>query len=103
MRDFILQLPRPVKQLTVVGIDVLLSFIAIWVAFSLRLDTLHSPSGTQWLVYLIVPFLPLPIFARFGLYRAVFRYSGYSALAATGRLVAAGVGAGSTGAGAAAC
>ena len=87
MRDFILQLPRPVKQLTVVGIDVLLSLIAIWVAFSLRLDTLHSPSGTQWLVYLIVPFLPLPIFARFGLYRAVFRYSGYSALAATGYAV----------------
>jgi FlaA1/EpsC-like NDP-sugar epimerase len=87
MRDFVLQLPRPVKQLTVVGIDVLLSFIAIWVAFSLRLDTLHIPSGTQWLVYLIVPFLPLPIFARFGLYRAVFRYSGYSALAATGYAV----------------
>lgn len=87
MRDFILQLPRPVKQLTVVGIDVLLSLIAIWVAFSLRLDTLHSPSGSQWLVYLIVPFLPLPIFARFGLYRAVFRYSGYSALAATGYAV----------------
>ena len=87
MRDFVLQLPRPVKQLTVVGIDVLLSLIAIWVAFSLRLDTLHSPSGTQWLVYLIVPFLPLPIFARFGLYRAVFRYSGYSALAATGYAV----------------
>ena len=87
MRNFILQLPRPVKQLTVVGIDVLLSLIAIWVAFSLRLDALHSPSGTQWLVYLIVPFLPLPIFARFGLYRAVFRYSGYSALAATGYAV----------------
>ncbi len=87
MRDFILQLPRPVKQLTVVGIDVLLSLIAIWVAFSLRLDTLHSPSGTQWLVYLVVPFLPLPIFVRFGLYRAVFRYSGYSALAATGYAV----------------
>ena len=84
MRDFILQLPRPVKQLTVVGIDVLLSLIAIWVAFSLRLDTLHSPSGTQWLVDLIVPFLPLPIFRGFGLYRAVFRVSGYSALWATG-------------------
>ena len=87
MRDFILQLPRPVKQLTVLGIDVLLSLVAIWVAFSLRLDILHSPSGPQWLVYLVVPFLPLPIFARFGLYRAVFRYSGYSALVATGYAV----------------
>jgi len=87
MRDFILQLPRPVKQLTVLGIDLLLSLLATWAAFSLRLDLLHIPSGTQWLVYLIVPFLPLPIFARFGLYRAVFRYSGYSALVATGYAV----------------
>jgi FlaA1/EpsC-like NDP-sugar epimerase len=87
MRDFVLQLPRPVKQLTVVGIDVLLSLIATWAAFSLRLDILHVPSGSQWWVYAIVPFLPLPIFARFGLYRAVFRYSGYSALVATGYAV----------------
>ncbi|NBW25260.1 MAG: polysaccharide biosynthesis protein [Betaproteobacteria bacterium] len=87
MRDFILQLPRPVKQLTVVGIDVLLSLLATWAAFSLRLDILHIPSGSQWLVYGVVPFLPLPIFARFGLYRAVFRYSGYSALVATGYAV----------------
>ena len=87
MRDFILQLPRPVKQLTVVAIDVLLSLMATWAAFSLRLDILHIPSGPQWLVYLVVPFLPLPLFARFGLYRAVFRYSGYSALVATGYAV----------------
>lgn len=87
MRDFILDLPRPVKQLTVVGIDVLLSLLATWAAFSLRLDVLHVPSGVQWLVYAVVPFLPLPIFARFGLYRAVFRYSGYSALVATGYAV----------------
>ena len=87
MRKFILQLPRPVKQLTVLAMDVLLSLIATWAAFSLRLDTLHIPTGTQWLAYLILPFLPLPIFGRLGLYRAVFRYSGYSALVATGYAV----------------
>ena len=87
MRDHILQLPRPVKQLTVVALDVLLSLLATWMAFSLRLDTLHTPVGVQWVVYAVIPFLPLPIFARFGLYRAVFRYSGYSALVATGYAV----------------
>lgn len=87
MRDRILQLPRPVKQLTVVALDVLLSLVATWMAFSLRLDTLHTPVGVQWVVYAVIPFLPLPIFARFGLYRAVFRYSGYSALVATGYAV----------------
>ena len=87
MREFVLQLPRPVKQVTVVAMDVLLSLLATWVAFSLRLDILHAPSGAQWFVYAVVPFLPLPIFMRFGLYRAVFRYSGYSALVATGYAV----------------
>jgi len=87
MREYILQLPRPVKQLTVLAMDVHLSLFATWVAFSLRLDILHVPSGAQWLVYAVVPFLPLPIFMRFGLYRAIFRYSGYSALVATGYAV----------------
>ena len=87
MREFVLQLPRPVKQMTVLAMDVLLSLLATWVAFSLRLDILHAPSGAQWFVYVVVPFLPLPIFMHFGLYRAVFRYSGYSALVATGYAV----------------
>jgi FlaA1/EpsC-like NDP-sugar epimerase len=87
MRNFILRLPRRVKQMTGVAIDVLLSLLATWLAFSLRLDILHVPSGSQWLVYAAVSFLPLPIFVRFGLYRAVFRYSGYAALVATGYAV----------------
>ena len=87
MRKFVLQLPRPVKQLTVLAMDVLLSLFATWLAFSFRLDILHIPSGAQWFVYVVIPFLPLPIFMHFGLYRAVFRYSGYSALVATGYAV----------------
>jgi len=68
--------------------DVLLSLIATWIAFTLRLDALHVPSGAQWLVYGLAPLLAVPIFIRFGLYRAIFRYSGQAALLATTKAVA---------------
>jgi FlaA1/EpsC-like NDP-sugar epimerase len=57
---------------------------AVWVAFSLRLDTLHWPQGHQWWPYLVAPTLAAPIFVRNGLYRAVFRYSGMAAMRALG-------------------
>ena len=46
----------------------------------MRLDTPHWPSGTQWLAYGLAPVLAVPVFARFGLYRAIFRYTGLGAL-----------------------
>ena len=42
----------------------------------------------QWWPYLLTPVLAIPIFVRFGLYRAIFRYSGLDALFATGQAVA---------------
>lgn len=80
--------PRSVKRLVVVTLDMGLGLLAMWLAFSLRLDTLHWPEGMQWAVYLLGPAMALPVFARMGLYRAIFRYSGIAALLATGRAVA---------------
>ena len=70
------------KQVAVVLLDVVLAVVAIWLAFSLRLDTVHWPSGAQWLAYGLAPVLALPVFVRFGLYRAIFRYTGLGALLA---------------------
>ncbi len=67
------------------GLDVILSVVATWLAFSLRLDVLHWPQGLQWRVYLLAPMLAIPVFIRFGLYRAIFRYTGQAALMATAR------------------
>lgn len=75
--------PRAVKRLVVVGMDVLLSLVATWLAFTLRLDQLHRPQDAQWAVYAIAPLLSIPVFIRFGLYRAIFRYTGLEALTAT--------------------
>ncbi len=65
-----------------------MGIVAMWLAFTLRLDTMHWPSGLQWLVYVMGPALALPIFIRMGLYRAIFRYTGMAALITTGKAVA---------------
>ena len=81
--------PRVIKQLVVVVLDIVLSILATWIAFTLRLDALHRPEGAQWWVYLIAPLLTVPVFIRFGLYRAIFRFSGQTALYVTGQAVLA--------------
>lgn len=89
MQNKILGWPRTVKRLVVVALDVGLSLFATWLAFTLRLDELHWPEGvTQWSVYVLAPALAVPVFIRFGLYRAIFRYTGLAALLTTAKAVA---------------
>jgi FlaA1/EpsC-like NDP-sugar epimerase len=87
MQNRVLEWPRWVKRLVVIGVDVLLALSATWIAFALRLDYYGPPVGAQWWVYLLTVALFLPIFVRFGLYRAIFRYTGQAALQATGLAV----------------
>ncbi|WP_295955499.1 nucleoside-diphosphate sugar epimerase/dehydratase [Rhodoferax sp.] len=83
----ILQWSRSTKRLVVVTLDVILGLFAMWLAFTLRLDRPHWPTGAQWAVYALGPVLSVPIFVRFGLYRAIFRYTGMAALTATAQAV----------------
>lgn len=78
---------RRTKQGVVIALDLVLALLAMWLAFTLRLDTPHWPSGVQWLIYALAPLLAIPVFERFGLYRAIFRYTGLAALVATGRAI----------------
>jgi FlaA1/EpsC-like NDP-sugar epimerase len=87
LQSRVLYLPRAVKQLVVIALDLVLALFATWLAYTLRLDALHWPSGAQWWVYVLAPLLSIPIFIRFGLYRAIFRYTGQAALQATGLAV----------------
>ncbi len=75
---------RRVKQAVALLADAVMGVIAVWGAFSLRLDTLHWPQDAQWWPYVAAPLLAAPIFVRNGLYRAVFRYSGMAAMRALG-------------------
>lgn len=87
MREYLLALPRPGKQALVVGLDIALCLLATWIALALRLDEARWPNGEQWWVYAVAPLLAVPIFSRFGLYRAIFRYTGQAALNATAKAV----------------
>jgi FlaA1/EpsC-like NDP-sugar epimerase len=77
----ILQLPRAVKQLIVMMVDLGLCVFATWLAFYLRIGefVVISSSPPLWAV-LASSALVIPIFVVFGLYRAIFRYSGLPAL-----------------------
>jgi FlaA1/EpsC-like NDP-sugar epimerase len=88
VRSAVLGWSRTVKRLVVVALDIVMSLFATWLAFTLRLDSLHWPTGYQWLVYALAPVLVVPVFIRLGLYRAIFRYSGQAALMATTKAIA---------------
>lgn len=83
MQHSILQWSRSVKRLVVMALDIFLSLLATWLAYSLRLDEFHWPSEHQWIVYFLAPALTIPIFVKFGVYRSIFRYSGQATLQTT--------------------
>jgi len=87
MQGRVLTWPRWGKQLFVMAMDVGLSLMATWLAFSLRLDELNWPDAVQLRVYALAPLLALPVFIRLGLYRAIFRYTGQAALVTTAKAV----------------
>ena len=88
MQEKILDWPRAFKHLIVLTLDVVLCLIATWMAFSLRFDSPNWPTGAQWWAYAITPGLAVPVFIRFGLYRAILRYTDQAALLATAKAVA---------------
>ncbi len=83
----LLALPRPAKRLVVLLLDVFLAVFSVWAAFYLRVDQTGWPLGQQQYVYILAPVLAVPIFVRFGLYRAIFRYTGLAAMASTAKAI----------------
>jgi FlaA1/EpsC-like NDP-sugar epimerase len=76
----ILNLPRNTKRLVMLSFDVLVLPFALWLSFSLRLGELYLPKGDIIYLFLAVPFIAIPLFVRFGLYRAIVRYIGFLAM-----------------------
>ncbi|MDH5661255.1 MAG: polysaccharide biosynthesis protein, partial [Gammaproteobacteria bacterium] len=60
--------------------DVILLVFALWASFSLRLGLAYLPEENVRLLFLVAPFIAIPIFIRLGLYRAIIRYIGFKAL-----------------------
>jgi FlaA1/EpsC-like NDP-sugar epimerase len=80
MKTYLISLPRFGKQSIAMAVDVLSIIFAVWLAYSIRLERFHYPIGREILVYLIPVLIALPVFIKFGLYRAIFRYTGQHAL-----------------------
>lgn len=76
----LLGLPRRGKQAVVIVVDVLAAWLAMWLAFTLRLEVWHLPTWQQLWIYVAAPLIFLPLFIRFGLYRAIFRYTGLATM-----------------------
>lgn len=81
----VLRLPRIAKRLIVLTVDASLCTLAVWFAYYLRLGELVSLSGDPMIAVLTSIAFALPIFIIFGLYRAIFRYSGWPALLAVAK------------------
>ena len=84
LRSRLLGLPRRHKRLIQVATDVLLVWFALWLAFVVRLgiDDLANPVRDHTWLFVTAPIISIPLFIRFGLYRAVMRYFGNDALIA---------------------
>jgi FlaA1/EpsC-like NDP-sugar epimerase len=80
MKNGLISLPRYQKQLIAIAVDAVSIVLSVWIAFSLRLELLHIPVADERLLYVIPLFIAIPIFIKFGLYRAIFRYVGQHVL-----------------------
>lgn len=67
-------LPRLTKQIILMLSDCVLLLLSAYLAFVIRLGFVFTPSKAQLFLIIIAPILTVPVFIRFGLYRAIIRY-----------------------------
>lgn len=67
-------LPRFGKQIILLLSDCILLLLSAYLAFVMRLGFVFVPTQTQIFLIAIAPALAIPVFIRFGLYRAIIRY-----------------------------
>ncbi|WP_027924133.1 nucleoside-diphosphate sugar epimerase/dehydratase [Pseudomonas sp. URMO17WK12:I12] len=84
IRVRLLGLPRRQKRLIQVSTDVVLVWVALWMSFVVRLgiDEMINPIERHFWLFMAAPLVSIPLFIRFGMYRAVMRYFGNDALIA---------------------
>lgn len=76
----ILAMPRIAKRMVVLLVDSSLCVLMVWLAFYLRLGEFVTLSGAAFWAAIASVVIALPIFIVSGLYRAIFRYTGWPAL-----------------------
>ena len=83
-----LALPRWAKRFVVLVLDTALCVLTVWLAYYLRLGEFVALSGNALFAAMTSVGLALPVFIVSGLYRAIFRYSGWPALLTVAKAIA---------------
>ena len=80
-------LPRFAKRFIVLTVDVSICTLTVWLSLCLRLGELVVLSGNfLWLSFTAIA-ISIPLFVLSGLYRSIFRFSGWPALLTVARAV----------------
>lgn len=85
--DPLLALPRVAKRIIALVVDTAICVFTVWFAFYLRLGEFVPLTGNALWAVVASVVLAIPIFIVSGLYRAIFRYSGWPALLTVARAV----------------
>lgn len=85
--ESILDLPRAVKRGILLGVDVVLCVLTVWLAFYLRLGYFVPLSGPLIWPLMTSIVLVLSLFITSGLYRVINRYSGMPAMMVVARVI----------------
>jgi len=80
LSDWFLSRSRNKKRLITVAVDFFAIIFSLWLALSLRYGVIYLPEKQQLWIFLLAPLIAIPVFIRFGLYRAIVRYLGMHAL-----------------------
>ena len=82
VRTYLLGLRWWQKRLIQVATDTVLVWLALLLAFMIRLgiDDMYNPVRVHLWLFIFAPLVSIPLFIRFGMYRAVMRYFGNDAL-----------------------
>lgn len=83
----VLAMPRTAKRIVVLAVDVSICVLSLWLAYYLRLGEFVKLTGNALIAAVVSIGLAATIFTISGLYRAIFRYSGWPALMTVARAV----------------
>lgn len=73
----LLSMPRFAKQIIVILLDVSLCIFTTWISLCLRIGEIVNFTESELLAVLLSILLVIPLFKTFGLYKELFRYSGW--------------------------
>jgi len=76
----LLGLSRSGKTTIVIIADYTLLVFSFWASLSIRSNTFYQPTMESNFLILFAPFIAIPIFYFFGLYKSLIRYSNYQSL-----------------------